>query len=294
MKTMLSYRLLNNADFSSLYECFLEAFSDYQVDMQISEQGFAQRLARDGVKLDLSVGAFDDDRMIGFYINAPGDWQGKQTVYDEGTGVIPHYRKRGVAQDAFAFMVSKLKERAVSQYLLEVLTSNERAVALYLKLGFVEVRRFAVFRSQQALAPLEELTGVEIRRLEEPDWKLFQSFWDGYPSWQNSIAAADRIPNDRTIMGAYVDGTCVGYGVVFKPVANLMQLAVAPAYRRKGIGSRILRALSDPETLKVNNIDEELKGTLAFFEANGFKMVLEQFEMTNAITTALGTVPTRQ
>jgi hypothetical protein len=44
----------------------------------------------------------------------------------------------------------------------------------------------------------------------------------------------------------------------------------------------------------VNNIDEELKGTLAFFEANGFKMVLEQFEMTNAITTALGTVPTRQ
>ena len=280
---MLSYRLLNDADFSSLYECFLEAFSDYQVNMQISEQGFAQRLTRDGVKLDISVGAFDNDRIIGFYINALGDWQGKQTAYDEGTGVIPHYRKRGVAQDSFAFMVSKLKERAVSQYLLEVLSTNERAVALYRKLGFVEVRRFAVFRSQQALEPLRDLPEVELRRIEEPDWNLFQSFWDGYPSWQNSIAAVERIPKHTTSIGAYVEGACVGYGVVFKPVANLMQLAVAPAYRRNGIGSRILRALSDVETLKVNNIDEELKGTLAFYEANGFEMVLEQFEMSKIL-----------
>jgi len=113
---------------------------------------------------------------------------------------------------------------------------------------------------------------------------LFQSFWDGYQSWQNSVAACERIPNYRVIMGAYVDGVCVGYGVVFKPAANLMQLAVAPAYRRKGIGSRILRALSSGETLKVNNIDEELKGTLAFFEANGFKLVMEQFEMRTTIT----------
>jgi len=280
---MLSYRLLNDADFSSLYECFLEAFSDYQVNMQMSEQGFAQRLTRDGVKLDISAGAFDDDRMIGFYMNALGDWQGKQTAYDSGTGIIPDYRGRGIAQESFAFVVSRLKERAVSQYLLEVLSSNERAVALYRKLDFVEVRRLAVFRSQQALEQLEALTKVEMRRIEEPDWRLFQSFWDSYPSWQNSIAAVDRIPKDRVIVGAYADGTCVGYGVVFKPAANLMQLAVAPAYRRKGIGSRILRALSNGETLKVNNIDEELKGTLAFYEANGFEMVLEQFEMSKIL-----------
>lgn len=280
---MLSYRLLSNAGFSSLYKCFLEAFADYQVNMQMSEQEFAQRLTRDGVQMEISVGAFEDDRMIGFYMNGLGDWQGRQTAYDAGTGVIPDYRGRGVAQDAFAFMVSKLKERAVSQYLLEVLSSNERAVALYRKLGFVEVRKLAVLRSQQPLDRLDQLSGVELRHIQEPDWKLFESFWDGYPSWQNSIAAVERIPNDRVIIGAHVDGACVGYGVVFRPAANLMQLAVAPAHRRKGIGSRILRALSGGETLKVNNIDEELKGMLAFFEANGFKVVLEQFEMSESL-----------
>jgi ribosomal protein S18 acetylase RimI-like enzyme len=279
-RAMLSYRLLNAADFSSLHECFLKAFSDYQVDMRMSEPQFAQRFIRDGVQLEISAGAFDDDQMIGFYINALGDWQGKLTAYDAGTGIVPDYRGRGVAQELFAFTVSKLKERAVSQYLLEVLTSNERAASLYRKLGFVEVRKLAVLRSKRPAEPIDDF---ELRRVDKPDWELFQSFWDGYPSWQNSIAAVERIGNDRAILGAYVAGNCVGYGVVFQPTANLMQLAVAPSQRRKGIGTRILRALSARETLKVNNIDEELKGTIAFFEANGFKVVLEQFEMTMSI-----------
>ena len=280
---MLSYRLLTAADFSSLYKCFLEAFSDYQVNMQMSEPEFAQRLKRDGVQLEISAGAFDDDRMIGFYMHALGDWQGKLTAYDAGTGIVPDYRGRSIGRDLFAFVVSRLKERAVSQYLLEVLTSNERAASLYRKLGFVEVRRFAVLRSQQALETCEDLPNVELRRMEEPDWKLFQSFWDGYPSWQNSIAAVERVPNERVIVGAYVDGNCVGYGVVFTPAANLMQLAVSPVHRRRGIGSRILRALSSSEILKVNNIDEELKGTLSFFESNGFTVAMEQFEMSQSL-----------
>src|SRR3569832_953558 len=272
---MLTYRLLTAANFSTLYACFLHAFSDYQVDMQMSEQQFAHRLARDGVQLEISTGAFDDDDMIGFYLTALGDWQGKLTAYDAGTGIVPDYRGRGVAQELFAFTVSRLKERAVSQCLLEVLTSNERAVALYRKLGFFEVRRLAVCRSQQPLKPIDDLVEVDLRRIPKPDWRLYQSFWDGYPSWQNSIAAVERIPNDRMILAAHVDGNCVGYGVVFQPAANLMQLAVAPLHRRKGIGSQILRALSAGDTLKVNNIDEESKATLAFFESNGFKVVME-------------------
>src|ERR1041385_4564389 len=154
------YRSLTDADFASLYACFLEAFSDYQVDMRMSEQQFAQRVTRDGVQLEISAGAFDEDRMIGFYMNALGDWEGKLTAYDAGTGIVPHYRGRGVAQELFEFVVSRLKERAVSQYLLEVLTSNERAVSLYRKLGFVEVRRLVVLRSQQAMEPLDDLAEV--------------------------------------------------------------------------------------------------------------------------------------
>ena len=275
---MISYRFLFAADFIPLYDCFLEAFSDYQVDMQMSREQFEQRITRDGVRLEISAGAFDIGKMIGFYMNGAGLWQGKQTAYDAGTGVIPDRRGEGVSKELFAFMVPRLKDVGIAQYLLEVLSENDRAVALYRKLGFVETRVLAVLRSDEPVTRWSELPDVSIRAVEEPDWTLFESFWDGYPSWQNSSRAVERVVK-RVIMGAYVDGNCVGYGVVFRPSGNLMQLAVAREYRRKGIGSRILAALAPNEALKVNNIDENLKGTLAFFEANNFKIVLKQYEM---------------
>jgi ribosomal protein S18 acetylase RimI-like enzyme len=62
-----------------------------------------------------------------------------------------------------------------------------------------------------------------------------------------------------------------------------MQLAVDRQFRRRGIGGRILSALSPSEPLKVNNIDEKLTGTLAFFEANKFKIILKQYEMSKGL-----------
>lgn len=275
---MITYRFLSSSDSASLFECFLEAFSDYQVDMRMSREQFEQRLERDGVRLEMSAGAFDESKMVGFYMNALGEWQGKQTAYDAGTGVVPAYRRQGVAEQLFAFMVPRLKEAAVEQYLLEVLTGNERAVELYRKLRFVDTRRLAVFRRSE---PVKVLGDSSIRRVEKPDWELFKSFWDGYPSWQNSIAAVERVGSERVVVCAYEGATCVGYGVAFKPWASLMQLAVAREHRRRGIGTKILAALQREvtESLKVNNVDAEMKGMLKFFEANGFKIVLDQFEM---------------
>jgi ribosomal protein S18 acetylase RimI-like enzyme len=273
---MIAYRLLSNDDFDLLHECFLLAFSDYEVDMRMSREQFRQRLTRDGVLLDLTAAAFDGERMIGFCMNAFGEWQGKTTAYDGGAAVIPGYRGRGVAKEMLTFVERRLKEAGALQYLLEVLTSNVPAATLYRKLGFTDTRRLAVLRSSTRIG---RVTEVSIRRLEEPDWQLFRSFWDGYPSWQNSTDAVDRIASERDLVGAYVNDECVGYGVVFVPGANLMQLAVSPSHRRRGIGSAILASLETSEPLKINNIDEDLKGSLAFYEANGYKQVLAQYEM---------------
>lgn len=282
---MIVHRLLSGEDFDSLYDCFLTAFSDYEVDMRMSREHFQQRIVRDGVRLEISAGAFDGERMIGFCINGIGDWQGKSTAYDAGTGVIPGYRGRGVAKELFAFLDVKLKEAGVVQYLLEVLTSNVPAATLYRKLGFEDTRRLVVFRSgpQRGTRATREIEPqVSIKPIERPDWKLFQSFWDGYPSWQNSSDAIERITSERSIIGAYIDDVCVGYGVVFLP-ASLMQLAVSPLHRRKGIGSSILSAPEGSESLKINNIDENLTPALAFYEANGYKQVLGQYEMTKTL-----------
>ena len=277
---MIHHRLLSNGDFERLFDCFLTAFSDYEVDMRMSREQFRQRITRDGVRLDLSGGAFDGERMIGFCINGVGEWQGKPTAYDAGTGVIPGYRGRGIAKELFAFLEARLKDAGFDRYLLEVLTSNVPAATLYRKLGFKDTRRLAVFRSNTSI---DKMNDVVIRRVERPDWELYKTFWDSHPSWQNSSDAVDRVAGDRTIVEAYVDDKCVGYGVVFVPSANLMQLAVSSQHRRKGIGTAILAALEDSASLKINNIDDNLTAALAFYKANGYKQVLSQFEMMKSL-----------
>lgn len=278
---MINYRLLSDHDFDSLYICFLAAFSDYEVDMQMSREQFRQRIVRDGVRMEMSAGAFDaNQQMIGFCINGVGTWQGTETAYDAGTGVVREYRGRGVGKELFAFLTPRLKDKGIRQYLLEVLTTNTPAASLYRKLGFMDTRRLAVFRP---FTQIGNLSDASVRQIQQPDWNLYRSFWDGYPSWQNSIDAVERIATDRMIAAAYLNDECVGYGIVFTPSANLMQLAVSPRNRRKGIGSAILAALEPPERLKINNIDEQLTHALEFYKANGYRQVLGQYEMMKTL-----------
>ncbi len=279
---MILYRFLNDTPIDALHHAFLGAFADYQVDMRMSLEDFEFRLRRDGVDTTISVGAFDGDQLVGFCLNGSGTWQGEPTVYDAGTGVLPHHRGQGIAAEMFRFMNPQLKERGFSRYLLEVLTSNEPAVSLYRRLGFTETRRFAVFRTPTRLSYKTDAV-AEIRRAEVPDWKLYQTFWSGYPSWQNSIEAVQRVAHTTATVECHMDHRCVGYGVVSKTSGQLIQLAVAESLRRRGLASKLLDALQNCVTssasIKVNNVDENLKDAMAFFEAVGFRLVLEQYEM---------------
>lgn len=280
---MITYRFLNRSDFHTLYDCFISAYSDYIVPMCLSEKQFEQKLIHENVKLELSVGAFDDTEMVGFTINGYRLWRGYLTAYDSGTGVVPKYRHRGIGKELFNFIIPHLIELGIKQYLLEVITSNLPAVNLYHKLGFQETRMLAVFRSNSLIKQPNKTSIAEILEIRLPDWPLYESFWDTDPSWQNSIQSVGRIISERTLLGAYIKGECVGYGIVSKASGNVLQLAVAKGHRRKRIGSQILTALQSKiitnEPLKVNNVDHETKGTLAFFEANGFNILLNQYEM---------------
>ncbi len=73
--TALIYRFLTAGDLEPLYHAFLTAFSDYSVPMQSTLDQFQHRLLRDRVRLDLSAGAFDEDRIVGFFMNGYGLWE---------------------------------------------------------------------------------------------------------------------------------------------------------------------------------------------------------------------------
>lgn len=277
-------RYLDESYFEELYHAFLYAFSDYVMPFDLSELQFRNHIITNGVDLNRSIGCFRDGRLIGFTMNGFGMWQGVPTIYDAGTGVFPEYRRQGLGVLMFEKMLAEFISQGYRQCLLEVITVNDKAVGLYKKLGFRTTRTLSLLHCPDAMKFVAELADpVDLREIGTPDWEYYRSFWDGEPSWQNTPEAIDRSRVKKRFIGAYRDDTCVGYIVFSSKVGRVAQLAVAPEFRRRGIGRQLLMAMveemSSEFVPQVINIDRSIESANSFFEHRGFTEKLAQYEM---------------
>ncbi len=87
--------------------------------------------------LSLWLVAMDDDKLAGYV--------GSQSVLGwadmMNLAVAPEYRRMGIGEKLVAELIGMLKDEKVTCLTLEVRVSNTAAIALYTKMGFVEVGR---------------------------------------------------------------------------------------------------------------------------------------------------------
>ena len=277
-------RFLNEDYFQELYDTFIEAFSDYVVPFALTETQFRNHIILTAVDLERTAGCIQANELVGFSLNGFGHWEEKLTVYDAGTGVIPAHRRQGISNEMFALMLPVFKDRGFEQYLLEVVTTNAGAIDLYAKMGFNVERELALLQCDGELnASAHELPNIEIRHIPEPDWILLLSFWDGKPSWQNSVDAVKRSMKMKKFLGAFDGGKCVGYIVFSSKLGRVAQLAVSKDHRNRGVGTLLVRAMqtetSDGPSMQVINIDKSITTAMNFFLNRGFFERLSQHEM---------------
>jgi [ribosomal protein S18]-alanine N-acetyltransferase len=88
-----------------------------------------------------------DRHLVGalvFSAASPGEWEIENVVVD------PALRKQGIAQALIRELGTRAKERGGIRIHLEVRESNEAAIALYRKVGFVETtRRRSYYRNPE-------------------------------------------------------------------------------------------------------------------------------------------------
>lgn len=275
---------LSEEYFDQLYDTFIEAFSDYVFPFALTVTQFRNHINLNAVDLERTVGCFEDGRLVGFSLNGFGEWGERPTLYDAGTGVIPSARRRGVSRAMFDHMLPRFKAEGIEQCVLEVVKTNVGAIHLYQSLDFTSVRELALLQCDTPVVlKVAEPPGIDVREIDQPDWSVFRSFRDGKPSWQNSNDAIRRSTNVKQILGAFDGDVCVGYVIFSAQFGRIAQLAVHPAYRRRGIGSLLLQrmraATADGHSLQVINLDKELEGAMKFFEKHGFYERLIQYEM---------------
>ncbi|NJO89930.1 MAG: GNAT family N-acetyltransferase [Chloroflexia bacterium] len=274
---------LKDKSFETLFETFKEAFVDYE--MQLNKDELQRMLTRRGFAPELSFGAFDGNKMVAFTFNGVGEFNGKKTAYDTGTGTVEDYRGRGLATEIFLYSLPSLKEAGISQYLLEVLQHNTKAVSLYQKLGFEVTREFSYFvqkNEEVKVGPKQVNSSIEIKPIELSQITKLEDAFDFHPSWQNTFHSVFRIPDEFKAVGAFTQNQLVGYCVTEMKSGDVTQMAVDKNYRRMGIGTLLFKeimALNQHHSVKVINTTVDCESVTGLMKSLAIPEVGKQFEM---------------
>lgn len=125
----MEYCLMNESHVPAIAELEKVCFSD-----PWSEDAIAPELNN---PLSCWIVAMDGECLVGYV--------GSQSVLGwadmMNLAVRPDYRRMGIGETLVNELVVRLKEQKVNCLTLEVRASNESAIALYEKLGFVQVGR---------------------------------------------------------------------------------------------------------------------------------------------------------
>lgn len=283
----MEIRSLSDIGFDVLYTAWTDAFSNYTRTWSRTE--FENMLLRRGYIPGLSFGAYDGNELAGFTLNGIGIFNGQQTAYDTGTGTTQAYRGKKLAGQIFEYSLPLLKDAGCTQYLLEVLQDNKAAIAVYNNMGFGVTRELNYFIGDinnikfdaRILPPAFQLAEIDLSLQKE-----MEMMWDFEPSWQNNFASVSRQLNRFRAIGVFENDKFIGYGIIEPTSGDIPQLAISWPYRRKGLGSIILKKLveyNQSPAIKAINTDAANTAITSFLECSGIPLKGSQYEMMRNI-----------
>jgi len=274
----MNVRLLTDIRFEIVHQTFIDGFSDYLAPLQPTQDQLREMFTRRGVDQSLSAGAFVNEDLVAFTFNALDEYQNLRTVYDAGSAVLPAYRRQGLSDAIFQFLLPQLKQAGAQQYLLEVIEKNIPALRLYEKIGFRFSRKFDVYVGTVSIQ--EDRTLFTLREIE-PDWGYWQTIWDWEPSWQNSSESIRRSKKPRFIRGVFLKDRCIGYGIIYPESGDVPQFCIDPEFRGRGAGKFLLQSLQSltSQPTRYINIDNASTSTVHLLERCGVPKFGTQLEM---------------
>ncbi|MEO1049095.1 MAG: GNAT family N-acetyltransferase [Bacteroidota bacterium] len=275
---------LSPLDLDQMHEAFLDSFRDYPIQFSLTKEQFVKKFVQKlKIDFELSAGAFDGDRLVGFVFSSSNVYEGKTTAYNGGTGVRRPYRNQGITFKLYERLIPKFKEKGIEQGILEVLTTNTRAIRAYERIGFQKSKYFHCFKLPSRILKKHSVNrDVTIEPVPKPNWALYNDFIDYSPSFLDSQEMINVNLSNETIIEAHLNGQCVGYTIYQPALGRIGSLTVDKRFRNKGIGSTLLDYVfrsSSNKSLTVINANRESTSTKDFFVNRGFENQLDQYEM---------------
>jgi len=184
-------------------------FEGYYFDATTTPDKFINRLAAEGLSTELSIVAFKDEEPVGIVKSGVRQFNGKKIAWNGGTGVASSVRKQGIGRLMMMETLQVYREEGVDIATLEAISSNERAIALYKKLGY-EIIDDLVHLELKGSLPQKETESDKGYTIEKVAPQLIGtlSFYKGMSPWQTQWQAAK---DGHAIIIKDVEGVEVGY-----------------------------------------------------------------------------------
>ena len=267
----MQVRDLGHTDIDIIIECFLSTFENYFVKMPTDYNYYKQRWKTAKVDFNLSYGMFDNDKLVGFIINAIDERHGEYIAFNTGTGVLPAYRGKRIVKSIYDYAIPDLKKNGIDKCELEVITKNTIAIKSYESIGFEICKTFKCFGG-------ELLAGESQVRVEEIPFHMVS--WEQMPnqskySWDFHY----KCLKDGNSNFYYVyNDTKIESFFAINPDGTINQLEVLNNY--KGNWERLLLAVqSISKQVRIINVDVSLGTKLTALENAGLKNTVNQYEM---------------
>ena len=276
----LSFQYYQPTLLGDLYTCFIWAFAQADAPLRLSYDDFSIRMSEKlGLNGEISGVMLEDEALIGFVLQSRAPFQGLDTVYNGGTGVLVEYRGKGIIQEIYENLLPHLRESGAERILLEVITTNLSALKLYQVMGFKKKQLLHCFKGAVLLdLPLNHL----IFR-ESQDFKLdrFKAFADFSPSFIDSNARLNANWKYEKLIEGYQGETLMGYIIFQQHLGRISQMGVRKDCRRQGVGTALLGYAQQEcqRELTVMNIPSEAKGMFSFLRNTGLVNNVDQYEM---------------
>lgn len=300
-------KTLSSTPILEIHDAFVDAFSEYEVRIDMPLEKLQEMLTTRSCALDRSLGYFEQDRLVGFVLVGCRDIDAQTYYYDVATGVRQSHQSKGVGDKLVRELMEQMNSQGVHGFYLEVLENNVGAQKLYKKYGFEVTRKLRCYELEKsrlsAVGSTEPAAsqGFLVQPVEgvqsEPGSAgpaAGQSAWARWllelpaeyycsfrPSWQNALASYLQNTSQHAVCLATLAGQPVGYGVVHKVNGSVLQIGLEPMHQEvKKLELLVaqLASLTEASTLRYLNVEDgcELQPLL---EQVGFQNSVNQFEM---------------
>jgi ribosomal protein S18 acetylase RimI-like enzyme len=278
----LQIKSLTNTPVEKIQEAFTDAFSEYEVKLDMPLEKLVEMMKTRDLNPEFSVGCFDGELLVGFILTGYRETDGLKTCYDGGTGVIKAYQQKGIGEKLLKELLLLLKEKGVSRFVLEVLENNTPAIRLYEKHGFAKTRKLECFEIEKhELRPVPDrgfgitVTNPAALIQNEELYRLYP------PTWQNEIQSVLNVRENYTCISLSCTSKILGYGFIHKNKGDIPQIGILEEWKNWGLETHLVAELSkhtESEKLILLNVENNnyLGETLRKL---GFRNSVNQWEM---------------